>query len=128
MSAIWTHRQMQDLPLDGQARKAIKHTLAQIRDNYQVGYHMGVGTQSFALLTEAAATLFGESDIEKLRKEFAPKSATPADTEIARDIRSKAQDYAINFNREKASSQRLALAVEFAHDVLKIIEAKELPV
>lgn len=49
-----------------QAAQAIKHVLTRIREEEPVAYHLGYGTQSFALLTEAFASLTGEP-IEKVR-------------------------------------------------------------
>jgi DNA-directed RNA polymerase subunit L len=40
------------------AKKAIKHVLTRIRDNPDVRYQMGAGTQSYELLKDAAVSLF----------------------------------------------------------------------
>lgn len=68
---LMTETQMADLPAEQQAKKAIAHVLHQIKANPEIGYHMGVGTQSFALLTEAAATLYNKK-LEEVREKFAP--------------------------------------------------------
>lgn len=73
MINLLNDRQMEDLEPIYQARKAILHVLGVIKDNPKVGYHMGLGSQSFALLTEAASTLFNEPDLEKLRRHYTPK-------------------------------------------------------
>jgi hypothetical protein len=65
---------MSDLSDLQQAQKAIGHVLRQIRERSEIGWYLGHGTESFALLTEAAATLFG-TDVEQVRKDFAPLNA-----------------------------------------------------
>lgn len=61
-------------PLD-QAKKAIQHTLHRISEHPTVGWYCGAGTATFALLTEAAATLFGEP-VRKVREYYQPKDVT----------------------------------------------------
>jgi hypothetical protein len=51
------------------AKKAISHVLRRIRDDKATRYQIGFGTQSFALLTEAAAALFDEP-VDKVREMF----------------------------------------------------------
>lgn len=70
--SLFTDTQMADLPPLEQAKKAIRHALMQIKDNPKVAYHLGVGTQTFALLTEAFATIF-ERPVEEVRHGFAAK-------------------------------------------------------
>ncbi|HRQ87329.1 MAG TPA: hypothetical protein PLA50_00920 [Bacteroidia bacterium] len=65
-------RQMDGFCAEEQCKRAIRHVLEQIRDNERVGYLLGFGTQSFALLTEAAATLFDEP-LEEVRENFMPR-------------------------------------------------------
>jgi hypothetical protein len=48
----------------GLAAKAIRHVLLQIRTNEDVRYHLGYGTESFSLLTQAA----GKIDNQPLEK------------------------------------------------------------
>jgi hypothetical protein len=62
---------MDDLTPEAKARKAIRHVLNLIQDHPSVGYYLGLGTESFALLTEADATFHG-ADIELTRKRFLP--------------------------------------------------------
>jgi len=69
--SLMSNRQMEGVPPIDQAKRAIRHALETIRDNPKVAWHLGIGTQTFALLTEAAATLYGE-DVEKVRKAFLP--------------------------------------------------------
>lgn len=70
--SLFSERQMTDVPALEQAKKAIRHALIQIHENPKVAYHLGVGTQTFALLTEAFATLF-ERPLEEVRHNFAAK-------------------------------------------------------
>lgn len=51
------------------SRKAILHVLEQIRTNPEVRYHLGFATQSFTLLTEAAAGFLGEP-VEKVQAHY----------------------------------------------------------
>lgn len=57
----------------GKAALAIRHTLTQIRENPILAYHCGFGTQTFHLLTEAAADLFDEP-ASKVREMFMPRN------------------------------------------------------
>lgn len=68
----------EDLEMEGmapleQAKKAIVHTLEQIRNKPEVGYYLGELTETFGLLTEAAAILFGEP-VEKVREFYRPQN------------------------------------------------------
>jgi hypothetical protein len=53
------------------AKAAIHHVLNQVRDHPAIGYYMGHGTQSFELLTKAAAALWNEP-LDKVRDIFEP--------------------------------------------------------
>lgn len=66
-----TEPQMSDLPAEKQASKAIAHTLLRIAEQTTVAYHCGYGTQTYALLTEAQATLTGKT-IEEIQDRFPP--------------------------------------------------------
>lgn len=68
---LMNYTQMDHLPAEEQAQKAILHVLRQIKENPKIGYHMGMGTQSFSLLTEAAATLFCQP-VKEVRERFLP--------------------------------------------------------
>jgi len=72
MNAL-TENQMEGMTGEQQAKKAIRHVLEQIKDNPEIGWYLGEGTQSFSLLTEAAATLF-ERPTEEVRGHFRPKN------------------------------------------------------
>lgn len=54
---IWSSTQMDGQPGVVQANSAIAHALQRIRDHSTIGYYMGLGSQTFCLLTEAYATL-----------------------------------------------------------------------
>lgn len=72
MSDLFTHRQVEgNTPLN-QAKRAIAHTLQAIADDPRKYDLMGLGTQSYALLTEAAATLW-DQPVDDVRRRFIPK-------------------------------------------------------
>lgn len=74
---LFTETQMTGMTREEQARKAILHVLNQIHHNPDIGWYLGIGTQSFALLTEAAATLFGEP-LQQVRERFVcPNAQNP---------------------------------------------------
>lgn len=56
---MFSEPQMTDLPAEKQAAKAIAHTLRNISERPGVAWYLGHGTQTYALLTEAHATLHG---------------------------------------------------------------------
>lgn len=56
---MFNEPQMTDLPAEKQAAKAIAHTLRNISERAPVAWYLGHGTQTYALLTEAHATLRG---------------------------------------------------------------------
>ena len=64
---------MTDLPAEKQAAKAIAHTLRNISERPGVAWYLGHGTQTYALLTEAHATLHG------ITMEEAQENWPPAD-------------------------------------------------
>lgn len=72
MSALLSRTSMGGLPAEEQAKRAIRHVLEVIHTHPEIGWYMGLGTQSFGLLTEAAATLFGEP-VEQVRTHFRPQ-------------------------------------------------------
>jgi hypothetical protein len=51
------------------SKKAISHVLNRLREDDALRYQLGFGTQSFELLTEAAAALFDEP-VEQVRAHF----------------------------------------------------------
>ena len=65
--------EMEGIEPNDQAKEAIIHTLKQIRNKPEVGYYLGELTETFSLLTEAAATLFGEP-VEKVREYYRPQN------------------------------------------------------
>lgn len=56
---MFAEPQMTDLPAEKQAAKAIQHTLRNISERPGVAWYLGHGTQTYALLSEAHATLHG---------------------------------------------------------------------
>lgn len=62
-------KQMEGQSAEEQAKRAILHVLQQIRENKKAADVFGLGSQSFALLTEAAATMFNEP-VEKVRAHY----------------------------------------------------------
>jgi hypothetical protein len=67
--SLMQSKQMEGLDATAQAKRAISHTLNTICESKERWELMGLGTQSFSLLTEAAATLWGKP-VEELRKHF----------------------------------------------------------
>jgi len=78
--SIYDSTQMDGMAPEHQAERAILHTLTRIRDHGIVGYYMGLGGQSFDLLTEAYAALTGEP-VANIRRAFQCRSPRPADRE-----------------------------------------------
>ena len=70
---MFNEPQMSDLPAEKQAAKAIAHTLRNISERPGVAWYLGHGTQTYALLTEAHATLCG------ITMEQAQENWPPAD-------------------------------------------------
>jgi hypothetical protein len=56
-------------PAVSKANEAVWHVLRAIRDDGRKAYLMGLGTQSFTLLTEAHAEA-NSLDVEQFRQEF----------------------------------------------------------
>lgn len=65
--SLYDGRQMEGLTGEQQAAKAIKHLLQKIKSDDRLYHLIGLGSQSFDLLTEAHATLAGV-DLVELRK------------------------------------------------------------
>jgi Lar family restriction alleviation protein len=70
---MFSKPQMTDIPAEKQAAKAIQHTLRNISERPGVAWYLGHGTQTYALLTEAHATLHG------ITMEEAQENWPPAD-------------------------------------------------
>ena len=71
--SLLTETQMDFMDPQKQALKAISHTLSRIHADEYVGWYLGIGTQSFSLLTEAYAALTQE-DVSKVRELFKPRN------------------------------------------------------
>ena len=93
---IWTNKSMEGRPPVDQAHAAIFKTLERVRDEYNIGYHLGLGTETFAVLTEAAATL-SNGDVQTLRREYAPGGdGKKCDTEVLREVLEAWRDYELH--------------------------------
>ena len=77
---LWEHTQLDGQSVEDQARVAITHALAQIRDNPVVGYHLNVGSQTFALLTEVLSRL-SQMPVRVVRERFVCRKAVRVDAE-----------------------------------------------
>ncbi len=77
MDLLMTSTQMDGWEAELQAKQAIAHVLQTIRDNPEIAWYLGIGTQSFSLLTEAAATLWGVPLLEVREKFLPPKVINP---------------------------------------------------
>lgn len=69
MDILLESKQMEGQPANEQAKRAIVHVLTRIRDDKEASDVFGMGSQSFMLLTEAAATLLNEP-IEAVRRQY----------------------------------------------------------
>lgn len=67
MKSIYEATQMDDLTAEQQAVKAIAHVIAKLKSDDRLFHLIGLGSQSFDLLTEAYAKLTGEN-LADLRK------------------------------------------------------------
>jgi hypothetical protein len=65
---------MEGQPTISKAAAAIGHTLEQISRDPTLGYLCGLGSQTFALLTEAFAAIHIQ-DVDNVRTEFLPRAA-----------------------------------------------------
>lgn len=70
MDVLLESKQMEGQTAEEQSKRAIVHVLNLIRSDSRFSDVAGFGTQSFALLTEAAATLSGEP-VQKVREYYA---------------------------------------------------------
>lgn len=76
-SGIFHDRQMDGLEPLEQAKRAIAYTLRRIQSDPNVGWYLGIGTQTFGLLTEAYATCYGQP-LEQVRRAFnCPNARNP---------------------------------------------------
>lgn len=71
-----THTQMQGVPPEEQARRAILVMLKRVRNDQHVGYYVGPGSQTYDLLTEAYAALSGDT-VENVRNTFCGQHPPP---------------------------------------------------
>lgn len=99
---------MSGLTLDEASLKAIRHVLGQIRDNPAVAWHFGVGTETFALLTEAEHRHTGYP-LKTVREKFLPPSAKdPREPEpLGRMTRERAREAVIEIRGKLSFLQSL---------------------
>jgi hypothetical protein len=71
--SLYNATSMDGLTKEDQAAKALLHLLKRIRDDAHLGYFAGVGTETFALATEAFASLTAQS-VTTVRKNYTPIS------------------------------------------------------
>lgn len=100
------------------AKKAIAYALTRIKDNWQIGYHMGPGTQAYALLTEAAALLYDEPEA-KVYANFSPQSQGKSDTQLMRDIREAWEYYQSDQRRAPDREHPKTTLIERLKEILK---------
>lgn len=68
MASIYEYKAMDGLSAEDQAKKAIGYLMRRIRADDRLYHLIGLGSQSFDLLTEAYATLTN-TDLATLRKQ-----------------------------------------------------------
>jgi len=82
---IWDDTQMDEIPNDQKKTRAILHALTRIKEDPRVAWYCGVGTQGWALLTEALAAEQGKS-VREIRKAWNPKHAdNPENPKVIRE-------------------------------------------
>jgi hypothetical protein len=64
---LMTSTSIDGLSADAQMEKALLHVARQIKNDPFIGWYMGLGTETFSLVTEALATRKGEA-LEHVRK------------------------------------------------------------
>lgn len=69
MNLLYEETSMDGLTPEAMSEQAIRKVLGRIRDHEFIGYYLGIGTETFALLTEAYAALSG-SPVVEVRKAF----------------------------------------------------------
>lgn len=69
-----THLKMEGVPVNTQCWKALEKVLERIRDHETIGWHMGFGTETFQIVTEAYAAVTG-CNIEVVRDTYMPEKA-----------------------------------------------------
>lgn len=89
---IFSDRRMANLPPVEQALRAIDHVLLRIRHDATLAYYLGLGTESFARLTEAYAALTGHP-VEAVRRNCAGQPQDPVAAALAwRPVDDKARN------------------------------------
>lgn len=127
------HKQMADLPPLEQARRALQHVASRIHSDPFVGYYLGYGSQAFALVTEALATIRGE-DVVKVRTEWSPTSPRdpryeprgdePPRLEFSDDTLRELREVCALLE-ELATSDALAACTNRTHSTLDLMRSAE---
>lgn len=125
---------MSDLAPEAQARKALAHILGRIREDSRVGWYLGLGTESFALATEALASLTHEP-VKNVREAYAPiNPRNPAADDDERTIvcanisedEEAALKEVITLLENQAEAATVAAAHDTHHDAFAILtQARE---
>lgn len=119
MPDLYSSTELEDLPPIDQAKKSIGYALMRIRENPQIYYHMGFGTQAFSLLTEAYATLRSEP-VADVRKRYLPeKTNEKIDTVIVRELRTLLEDSQIHIERGTPKGHVLFELFEKLQEILR---------
>ena len=104
------HKSMSDLTPVLQARTALAHILDRVRRDPYVGWYLGYGTESFALATEALASITG-SEVLDVRKTYAPeKPRDPQEAGRERFILENPK-YQPKFDEAEVRTLRAAIAL-----------------
>lgn len=68
---------MADLPAETQALEALRHLLRQLRERPEIAWYIGPGSQTWALVTEAYATLSKKTVKEVRKNAVNPQACDP---------------------------------------------------
>jgi hypothetical protein len=118
---------MDNLTPEQKSAVAIRHVLGLIKRHPEVGFYLGLGTQSFALLTEADAANYGV-DLEHVRRHY--RSESPKNPYEGQDVPSTpaAMERELIANQGKGDWQswhpdRITCIDELFHHLRKLVRA-----
>lgn len=124
-------KQMADLSPEKQALKALLHVAIRIHEDPFVGYYLGYGSQAFALVTEALATLTSQ-DVVKVRTDYAPttprdpryepRGDEPRPPEFRKDD-AKLLRSAVQLLEQQANADFLAAACNLEHRTFALMQS-----
>lgn len=115
-------RQMDGCEPIEQAKKALSHLIRVMGENPHLAYYLGPGSQSFSLVTEAAATLFGQT-VEQVRERAINPHAAEPRAGISELI--EACERVVRENRERDGEISIG-AVEDCEQAVKIAKGEDL--